>query len=272
MQSTSLKTGRLCAVLLLLIVAAASCQTVPITGRRQLSLVAPNELHELSFTSYREFLDQHTVVRDTPESRMVARVGNSIRQAVERYFATHSMSSHLAGYAWEFNTVEDEAANAWCMPGGKVVVYTGILPFTRDETGLAVVVGHEVAHAVANHGSERLSQQLLVQMGGTALSAAVKSQPQAARNLFMAAFGLGSQVGIMLPYSRLHEAEADRLGLIFMAMAGYDPRRAIDFWQRMAAEKQGAAAPELLSTHPSDQTRIAGIRQYLPEALPYYTK
>jgi predicted Zn-dependent protease len=272
MPMTAKTIRRLCLMLLALCLAGAACQTVPVTGRRQLSLVAPRELHELSFSSYREFLDQNKVVKNTPEARMVQKVGADIRQAVERYFAANSQASHLAGYAWEFNTVEDEAANAWCMPGGKVVVYTGILPFTRDENGLAVVIGHEVAHAVANHGSERLSQQLLMQMGGTALAVAVKSQPQATQNLFMAAFGLGAQVGIMLPYSRLHEAEADRLGLIFMAMAGYDPRLAVDFWQRMAAEKQGSAPPELLSTHPSDQTRIAGIRQYLPEALAYYKK
>jgi predicted Zn-dependent protease len=180
------------------------------------------------------------------------------------------MSSRLEGYAWEFNLVEDEAVNAWCMPGGKVVVFTGILPVTRDATGLAVVMGHEIAHAVANHGNERMSQGLMVQMGGTALSKALEDKPEETRNLFLTSFGLGTQVGVLLPYSRLHENESDHLGLIFMAMAGYDPRSAVDFWERMATQKSGGAPPEFLSTHPSDKTRIENIKSLLPEALRYY--
>lgn len=243
-----------------------SCETVPITGRSQLSLVSSQELTTMSFQAYRDFLSKHPVVRNTPAAFMVQRAGGNIQRAVGLYFARQQMSSRLSGYAWEFNLVQDKAKNAWCMPGGKVCVYTGILPMTRDESGLAVVMGHEIAHAVANHSSERMSQQLMVQMGGAALSTVVT------QNLFLDIFGLGSQVGLLLPYSRVQESEADRLGLIFMAMAGYDPRVALGFWQRMAASQQGQAPSEFLSTHPSDVTRINNLKVYIPEALKYYLK
>jgi predicted Zn-dependent protease len=243
-----------------------SCETVPITGRSQLSLVSSQELTTMSFQAYRDFLSKHPVVRNTPAAFMVQRAGGNIQRAVGLFFARQQMSSRLSGYAWEFNLVQDKAKNAWCMPGGKVCVYTGILPMTRDESGLAVVMGHEIAHAVANHSSERMSQQLMVQMGGAALSTVVT------QNLFLDIFGLGSQVGLLLPYSRVQESEADRLGLIFMAMAGYDPRVALGFWQRMAASQQGQAPSEFLSTHPSDVTRINNLKVYIPEALKYYLK
>ena len=243
-----------------------SCETVPITGRSQLSLVSSQELTTMSFQAYRDFLSKHPVVRNTPAAFMVQRAGGNIQRAVGLYFARQQMSSRLSGYAWEFNLVQDKAKNAWCMPGGKVCVYTGILPMTRDESGLAVVMGHEIAHAVANHSSERMSQQLMVQMGGAALSTVVT------QNLFLDIFGLGSQVGLLLPYSRVQESEADRLGLIFMAMAGYDPRVALGFWKRMAASPQGQAPSEFLSTHPSDVTRINNLKVYIPEALKYYLK
>lgn len=243
-----------------------SCETVPITGRSQLSLVSSQELTTMSFQAYRDFLSKHPVVRNTPAAFMVQRAGGNIQRAVGLYFARQQMSSRLSGYAWEFNLVQDKAKNAWCMPGGKVCVYTGILPMTRDESGLAVVMGHEIAHAVANHSSERMSQQLMVQMGGAALSTVVT------QNQFLDIFGLGSQVGLLLPYSRIQESEADRLGLIFMAMAGYDPRVALGFWQRMAASQQGQAPSEFLSTHPSDVTRINNLKVYIPEALKYYLK
>ena len=220
----------------------------------------------MSFQAYRDFLSKHPVVRNTPAAFMVQRAGGNIQRAVGLYFARQQMSSRLSGYAWEFNLVQDKAKNAWCMPGGKVCVYTGILPMTRDESGLAVVMGHEIAHAVANHSSERMSQQLMVQMGGAALSTVVT------QNLFLDIFGLGSQVGLLLPYSRVQESEADRLGLVFMAMAGYDPRVALGFWQRMAASQQGQAPSEFLSTHPSDVTRINNLKVYIPEALKYYLK
>lgn len=249
-----------------------ACQTVPITGRQQLSLVPSETVLSMSYTNYREFLSKNEVITDTEEAKMVKRVGHRIQHAVERYFSEHNLSDRLKGYQWEFNLIEDEAVNAWCMPGGKVAVYTGIIPIAKDDSGLAVVMGHEIAHAVARHGDERLSQGLLAQMGGVALSAALAEKPKETTDLFMVAYGLGVQVGALLPYSRLHESEADHLGLIFMSMAGYDPHDAVDFWKRMASEKKGAAPPEFLSTHPTDEKRIKNIEQLIPEAMQYYRK
>jgi predicted Zn-dependent protease len=253
-----------------LLITLLSCQTVPITGRQQLAFIPSESILPMSFSEYRDFLSKHKVVENTEEAHMVKRVGRGIELAVERYFSEHGLSSRLKGYAWEFNLVEDKNVNAWCMPGGKVVVYTGILPTVRDETGLAVVMGHEIAHAVANHGDERMSQGLLAQMGGLALSAALSEKPKETSNLFLQAYGLGAQVGVLLPFSRLQESEADHLGLIFMAMAGYDPRRAVDFWERMAQAKHGKSPPEFLSTHPADARRIENIKELIPEAMAYY--
>jgi len=249
-----------------------SCQTVPITGREQLSLVSSEQIRAMSLDAYRDFLSKNEVIRGTPEAEQVKRVGVRIKSAVERYFAERNMSAQLSGYAWEFNLIKDPGVNAWAMPGGKVAVYTGILPITREDQGLAVVMGHEIAHVVANHGNERMSQALLAQMGGTALSVALSEQPVQTQQIFAAAFGLGTQVGILLPYSRLQESEADHLGLIFMAIAGYDPRGAVDFWQRMAAQKGGGSTPEFLSTHPTSSTRIENIKSLLPEAMKYYRR
>jgi predicted Zn-dependent protease len=202
---------------------------------------------------------------------MVKRIGGRIQGAVERYFKGKGIESSLSGYQWEFNLVEDKQVNAWCMPGGKVVVYTGILPVTKTEEGLAVVMGHEIAHAVAEHGNERMSQGMLAQLGGVALDVAMKDKPQQTRELWQSAFGLGAQVGVLLPFSRTQESEADELGLTFMAMAGYNPQEAVTFWQRMSANSGGKAPPELLSTHPSDETRIRQIQEHMPEAMKYYT-
>jgi predicted Zn-dependent protease len=202
---------------------------------------------------------------------MVKRVGRRIQGAVEKYMTDNNFRHQLEGYQWEFNLVESKEVNAWCMPGGKVVVYTGILPVAKDENGLAVVMGHEIAHAVAKHGNERMSQGLLTELGGVALSVALRDKPQQTQRLFMNAFGVGAQVGVLLPFSRTHESEADHLGLIFMAMAGYDPHGAVTFWERMA-QQGGSKPPEFLSTHPSDQTRINKIKAELPEALKYYQK
>jgi predicted Zn-dependent protease len=226
----------------------------------------------MSFNEYNDFLKKHEVISGTPEAQMVARVGRRVQRAVERYFSENNMSDHLSGYQWEFNLVKDDAVNAWCMPGGKVVVYTGILPVAEGEDGLAVVMGHEISHAIAKHGNERMSQGLVTQMGGVALSVALAEKSKETQDLFLTAFGVGSQVGILLPYSRLQESEADRLGLIFMAMADYDPREAVGFWKRMAGGKKGGATPEFLSTHPADKKRIADIEALLPEAIGYYKK
>jgi predicted Zn-dependent protease len=259
-------------LLLLIIVFPLSCQTVPITGRQQLSLIPSDTILGMSFQSYDEFLSKNKAITNTQESQMVKRVGQRIQHAVEQYMNENNMSNRLQGYKWEFNLIEDKSINAWAMPGGKVAVYTGILPVAKDDTGLAVVMGHEIAHAVARHGDERMSQGLVAQMGGVALSAALAKNPGETTNLFMAAYGLGTQVGVLLPYSRLQESEADHLGLVFMAMAGYDPRSAADFWRRMAASKQGASPPEFLSTHPADASRIKNIEALTPDALRYYRK
>jgi predicted Zn-dependent protease len=199
-------------------------------------------------------------------------VGARIADAVERYMKENYMEDRIAGYKWEFNLVESKDKNAWAMPGGKVVVYTGILEVAQDDAGLAVVMGHEIAHAIAKHGSERMSQALLVTAGGVALESSMEDDSSGKREAFLTAYGLGTTVGLMLPYSRTHEKEADRLGLIFMAMAGYDPQTAVGFWERMAAEKEGAKMPEFLSTHPADETRIQNIKDYLYEAMPYYNR
>jgi len=245
------------------------CSTVPITGRRQLDLVPQSQLLALSFQQYDQFLDQNRVITGTQDANMVKSVGNNIQKAVTQYLNENSMANRLNGYKWEYNLILDSNVNAFAMPGGKVAVYTGILPVTENMEGLAVVMSHEIAHAVAGHGSERMSQLLIVQLGGMALSEALSEQPELTRQLALIAFGVGTQVGVLLPYSRLQEAEADQLGLIFMALAGYNPNTAVAFWKRMS-EQNGAKVPEFLSTHPSNETRIENIKSLIPEAMKYY--
>jgi len=247
-----------------------SCSSVPITGRHQLSLVPESEMQQMSYAQYDSFMQANKLSHDQAATAMVKRVGTRIEHAVESYMSSHNMSDQLAGYKWEFNLVESKEVNAWCMPGGKVCVYTGILPITQDETGLAVVLGHEISHAVAHHGTERMSQGLLAQGLGTALSVAVAKEPQTTQQLWMTAFGVGAEVGVLLPYSRTQESEADHLGLIFMAMAGYDPQKAVPFWERMASQAGNGKPPEFLSDHPADQTRINDIKKEMPEAMKYY--
>ncbi|WP_460614394.1 MULTISPECIES: M48 family metallopeptidase [Hymenobacter] len=248
---------------------SAACSTVPITGRRQLSLVSDTEMNTMAATEYQKVLSSSQVVSSGTQAQMVKRVGQRIQQAVESYFRQQGQQAQLEGYQWEFNLINDKQENAWCMPGGKVAVYTGILPITQDETGLAVVMGHEIAHAVARHSSERMSQQMATQGLGGVVSTAVGQNPTAIQNVFLQAVGVGSSLG-MLKYGRNQESEADRLGLIFMAMAGYNPDDAVAFWQRMAARENAASPPEFLSTHPSNDTRIADIQKQLPEARTYY--
>jgi len=249
-----------------------SCSTVPITGRKQLNLVPRESMLSMSFEQYDQFLKKNKLSTDTKKTRMVKRTGQRIQRAVEQYFTENRMSYKLRNYKWDFNLVENKEANAWCMPGGKVVIYTGILKYTRDETGLAVVMSHEIAHAIAGHGNERMSQFLALQLGGTALSTALSNQPSETQKLWMTAFGVGSQVGFILPYSRIQEYEADHLGLIFMARAGYDPEGAIAFWSRMSQKKDGPQPPVFLSTHPSDTMRIRKIKELVPTARKYYRK
>jgi predicted Zn-dependent protease len=256
-------------IVLALIGIAISCGKVPISNRRQLNLIPENEMIGMSLQAYKEFLDTNKVLAATDQKTvMVQRIGNNIKGAVEKFLTDNKQSKRVDGFEWEFNVVDMDVVNAWCMPGGKVVVYTGILPVTQDETSLAVVMGHEIAHAIARHGNERMSQGLALQLGGTALSVALSQKPALTQNVFLQSYGIGSQLG-MLAYSRNHETEADKLGLVFMAMAGYDPQVAISFWERMAASG-GQAPPEILSTHPSDQTRIATLREFMPQAMKYY--
>ncbi len=247
------------------------CALNLVTGRKQLSLVPESELQVMAIAQYNTFLSENKVLNssNSQNAAMVDRVGARISAAIKKYYDSKGKTAVLEGYKWEFNTVESKDANAWCMPGGKVVVYTGLLPLTQTEAGLAIVMGHEIAHSVAKHGSERMSQGIVQQLGGVALQVALSSKPQQTQDLFMTSYGIGSQVGALLPWSRQQETEADKYGLIFAAMAGYDPREAIPFWERMAAAG-GAKPPEFLSTHPSDETRIKKLNQQMPEALKYY--
>jgi predicted Zn-dependent protease len=249
-----------------------ACSTVPLTGRRQANLVSDTEMQQMAATSYRELLsDPKTKVVNNAQSRQVKAVGAKIQAAVTRFMNENGYSDQIAGFNWEFNLIESPEANAWCMPGGKVAVYTGILPITQNEAGLATVMGHEIAHAIAKHSNERYSQEMIAQGLGAIVGSAV-TKTEAGMNVFNQVFGIGAQTGVLLPNSRKQESEADRLGLTFMAMAGYDPQSAVYFWQRMAAKSNGAAPPEFLSTHPSDATRINDIKRYLPEANKYYKK
>lgn len=248
-----------------------ACSTVPITGRSQLNLIPGPSMLSMSLQQYDKFLKENKVSTNQVQTQMVKRVGLRVQNAVERYFAANGLQDQLANYKWEFNLVDDKQVNAWCMPGGKVVVYTGILPIAVDDAGLAVVMGHEIAHAIAEHGNERMSQGLLAQMGGTALATALSTQPAATQQLWMSVYGVGAQYGAIMPYGRMQESEADHLGLVFMTMAGYDPNAAVPFWERMAAQKGGKAPPEFLSTHPSDSTRIANIRKLIPEVARQYS-
>ena len=256
-----------CAAVALVLV--AGCTVVPITGRHQLSLVPQSDLIGMAARDYEQFVAESTVSGDAGARNMVAEVGGRVAGAASGFMREHGMDYELSHYDWEFQLIEDEAANAFCMPGGKIVVFSGLIPLAESEEGLAVVVAHEVAHAVANHGGERMSQLLLAQLGGMALSKAIEEKPEQTRNLAMLAYGIGSQVAVLLPYSRQHESEADRIGLLLMARAGYDPRQALQFWQRMAAQSEGQP-PEFLSTHPSHATRIEDIRSHMPEAVAIY--
>ena len=255
---------------LVLFLLQTGCSTVAITGRNQLDLIPASTMLSMSDQQYGEFLSENKPSSNREQTALVKRVGTRIQSAVENYFSSQNMSEQLEGYSWQFNLIDSKEANAWCMPGGRVVVYSGILPVTQTEAGLAVVLAHEIGHAVAEHGRERMSQGLLVQLGGMALSEAVAKKPKETQQIYMTAFGLGAEYGALLPFSRLQENEADHLGLVFMAMAGYDPNEALSFWRRMSQNSSGQAPPEFMSTHPSDATRIARIEQEMPEAMQYY--
>jgi len=250
-----------------------SCSSVALTGRKQLNLVADDAMLSTSTQQYEQFLKENKLSTDADQTARIKRVGAKIQGAVEEYARKNNRTDELKGYAWEFNLVESKEVNAWCMPGGKVVFYTGIMPVCQDDDGVAVVMGHEVAHAVGKHGAERMSQNLAVQGGGAALQAALATKPAQTQQLWMSAFGAGAQYGLLMPFERGQESEADHIGLIFMAMAGYDPNHAVAFWQRMSkASASGEKPPEFMSTHPSDENRIKKIQKELPEAEKYYAK
>ncbi len=265
LKSNILKIGILAFVLIV-----QACSTVPLIGRKQVSLLPESSMVAMSLTSYDQFIKENKLSTNKEQIDIVKRVGARMSVAVEKYLKENGFQDRISDFKWEFNLVESKDVNAWCMPGGKVVFYTGIMPLTKNDAGVAVVMGHEIGHAVARHGNERMSQQMAVQFGGIALSEAVKSKPEETQALFQSAYGLGAQYGLMLPYSRLHEYEGDKLGLIFMAMAGYDPKEAIGFWERMAANS-GPKQPEFLSTHPVEENRIEAIKQFLPEAMKFYS-
>lgn len=248
------------------------CATVPLTGRSQLSLVGDSELAKMSLTQYQQVLSQSRLSNDLQKVGVVRRVGQRIAKASEAFLKENGLEKDIKNYQWEFNLIQDDKTiNAWCMPGGKIAFYTGIFPVCKDENGIAVVMGHEVAHALAKHGAERMSQQMLVQLGGVALSVALSEKPAATQSIFMAAYGVGATVGLLLPYSRAHEYEADRIGLTLMAKAGYDPKAAVGLWERMRDLGKGKSQPPaFLSTHPAPDDRIDSIKTFVPEAMKHY--
>ena len=241
-----------------------ACKVNPFTGKKTLNFYPNSQIFPMAFAQYDQFLNENNVLEDTSEAKLITKVGQRIATAAERWLAANGHPGYLSDYRWEYKLVKDKTINAWCMPGGKIVFYTGILPITQTETGIAVVMGHEVAHALADHGAQRMSAGTLQQVGAVAGNIAIKDERT--RNMFNQAYGLGSTVGLMLPFSRSHETEADMIGLQIMAIAGYNPDEAAELWKRMKAKSGGQAPPEFLSTHPSNDTRIANLTQWAPLA------
>ncbi len=251
----------------------SSCTTVPITGRKRIALLPSANLATMALQSYQTLLKKSKLSRNPKQIAAIKRVGNKIAKAAEAFMREEGLKKQLKNFRWEFNLIDDpKTVNAFCMPGGKVAVYTGILPIAKNETGLAVVMGHEVAHAIAKHGNERMSQVLLVELGGVALDVALKDKPNETRTLFKLAYGVGAQLGLLLPYSRTHESEADHIGLILMSRAGYDPVAAPEFWKRMSKIGGGKRPPTFLSTHPSPRKRVKRLQKLIPEVRRKYFK
>ncbi|MFI2742246.1 M48 family metallopeptidase [Zhouia sp. PK063] len=243
-----------------------ACATNPFTGKKTLNFVSNSQLFPTAFQQYDEFLKENQVVTGTAEAQKVKEVGQRIAAAAQKWLTANGYSNYLDGYEWEYHLVKSDEVNAWCMPGGKIVVYTGILPITQDEAGLAVVLGHEVAHALANHGAQRMSASQIQQYVGLAGSLALSGKSEQTQQIFAQAYGVGTQVGVMLPFSRNQESEADAIGIQLMALAGYDPYQAPKLWERMQAKSGGSSVPELLSTHPSSQSRIQNLTALAPQA------
>jgi predicted Zn-dependent protease len=244
---------------------AIACSKNPFTGKSTLALIPNSQILPMAFAQYDQFLSENKVITGTAQSRMVKNVGRKISTAAKRYLTANNHAGYLKDYKWEYNLVEDKAVNAWCMPGGKIVFYTGIMPIAADEAGVAAIMGHEVAHALANHGQQRMSAAQLQQIGAVAGNIALSGEEEYA-SVFNQAYGVGSNVLGMLPFSRSHETEADRIGLTLMAIAGYDPLVGARLWERMKAASDGKAPEEFLSTHPSNDTRIENIKKWAPEA------
>ena len=261
-----MKVKKWIVVLFVATLTVVACKVNPFTGQKNLNFVSNDQLFPASFQQYDAFLDSSNVVTGTAESRMVKRVGDKIKTAAERYLNANGYQGFLDDFRFEYNLVKDDQVNAFAMPGGKTVVYTGILPITQDETGLAVVMGHEVAHALADHGAQRMSAAQVQQVVGGVGAAALSGKSQQTQQIFAQAYGIGTQLGVMLPFSRSHESEADRIGLTLMAIAGYNPDEAADLWRRMQQNSGGASTPQFLSTHPSNQTRINNLEAWAPEA------
>jgi len=270
MQSKNIKKSILwVGFLLSCIITYTACHTVAVSGRKQLLVFPASKMNAMSFEQYDQFLEQNNLSRNAAQTKIVKDCGHRIKDAVDKYMNEKGKASQIADFQWEFNLVDDPTVNAWCMPGGKVVFYTGIMPICQDETGVAVVMGHEVAHAIANHGGERMSHQAILNGVLTVMQSG--ENPSLTKSLLMQATGASSQLG-MLAFSRKHESEADYLGIIFMAMAGYDPTAAPDFWKRMSANSGGKTPPEFMSTHPSHDRRIQDLTGWIPEASGYYLK
>jgi predicted Zn-dependent protease len=249
-----------------LIALAISCAKNPFTGKQTLALVPNSEILPSAFAQYGTFLKENKVISGTADANRVVNVGTKIKNAAEKWLNANGYQGYLKDYQWEYKLVESKEVNAWCMPGGKIVVYSGILPITKDDAGLATVLGHEVSHALANHGQQRMSAGLLQQLGGAGVAIATGGKSEETQQLAMTAYGAATEIGGMLPFSRSHETEADQIGLTLMAIAGYNPEQAVTFWARMSANSKGGAPPEFLSTHPSDATRIANLKKLVPIA------
>ncbi len=245
----------------------SACAKNPFTGKRTMAFVPNSQLFPTAFSQYSQFLNENNVVTGTKDAEMISRVGQRIAVAAERWLSANGNTGYLKDYKWEYNLVNDATVNAWCMPGGKIVFYTGILPIAANEAGVAAIMGHEVAHALANHGQQRMSAGMLQQFGAVAGNVVIKNEQS--RNAFNQYYGIGSQVGAMLPFSRSHETESDEIGIYLMAVAGYNPDEAAQLWKRMkanSAKSGGQAPPEFMSTHPANDTRIANLTKLAPKA------
>lgn len=262
---------KIIAIVMLAIVVGA-CSSVMFTGRKQVKLIPGSEMSAMAVQSYSQFIAENALSENEDYQALLSTVGAKMQKAVEAYMRNEGHGKQIESLKWEFNVVESPEVNAWAMPGSKIVFYSGIMPICKNEQGVAVVMGHEIAHVLAQHGNERMSQQMVAQLGGAALSEYAAMQPEKTQYIYNTAFAVGAQYGALLPFSRLHEREADRIGQIVMALAGYDPAYAVNFWEDMHKMSSGQAPPEFMSTHPSYDTRIEVLTENIPAARKYMAK